>query len=374
MFSGPAVVQASRRLIDMVWLPACLSVGLVILVVAVRLTGSESLPVTLTEMLIRLGVVVGTYIFIGNSGIISFGQIGFMCIGAYATAWATCDPTWKQIMLQGLPDFLRDHTYPFPIPIAMASSLAAAVALAFGIAVLRLSGIGASIATFAFLVMVNNIYSNWTSVTGATSSIVGIPPLGGPWGALAFSCLAIFTASVFQRSRSGLMLRASRDDEISAEASAVDVIRVRHIAFVISAFLIGAGGSLYAQFVGILTPDMFYMGLTFITLAMLVIGGIGSLTGAVVGTIVVTVIVEGLRGLEDGVSLAGTKFALPQGSQEIGLGIVMALILVFRPQGLVGGFELSPPLRLLRQARLRFGMSLEQPRDPVARSDKQHTG
>jgi branched-chain amino acid transport system permease protein len=301
-------------------------------------------------MLIRLSVVVGVYIFIGNSGIISFGQIGFMCIGAYATAWATCDPNWKQIMLQGLPVFLRETTYPFPIPIAMASSLAAGVAFLFGFAVLRLSGIAASIATFAFLVVVNSVYSNWQSVTGATSSIVGIPPLEGPWGVLAFACLAIVVASVFQRSHFGLMLRASRDDEIAAKASAVDVVKVRLIAFVISAFLIGAGGSLYAQFLGILTPDMFYMGLTFITLAMLVIGGISSLTGAVAGTIAVTLIIESLRWLENGFVVAGEKFALPHGSQDIGLGLAMALILIFRSQGLVGSVEISPPLRLLKQA------------------------
>ncbi|MBS0222378.1 MAG: branched-chain amino acid ABC transporter permease [Proteobacteria bacterium] len=363
------MTETPRRLIESVWLPACLSLALAICVVGVQLVGSESLRVTLTEMLIRLSIVVGIYIFIGNSGIISFGQIGFMCIGAYATAWATCDPTWKQIMLQGLPDFLREHTYPFPIPIALASSLSAAVAFLFGYTVLRLSGIGASIATFAFLVVVNNVYSNWTSVTGATSSIVGIPSLGGPWAALAFSCLAIVVASVFQHSHFGLMLRASRDDEIAAKASAVDVLKVRLVAFVFSAFLIGAGGSLYAQFLGILTPDMFYMSLTFITLAMLVVGGIGSLTGAVAGTVVVTLIIESLRALENGIFLAGEKFALPQGSQEIGLGIAMALILIFRPQGLVGGFELSPPLRLLERLRLRLGAPAQQSHDLVSRGD-----
>jgi branched-chain amino acid transport system permease protein len=337
-----------RRWSEALWLPACLSAGLAICVGVVLLLGSETLPVTLTEMLIRLSVVVGIYIFVGNSGIISFGQIGFMCIGAYATAWATCDPNWKQIMLQGLPDVLRDHTYPFPIPIALASALSAVVALLFGFAVLRLSGIAASIATFAFLVVVNNVYSNWTSVTGATSSLVGIPALVGPWGALGFACLAIVVASVFQRSHFGLMLRASRDDEIAARASAVDVVKVRLIAFVTSAFLIGAGGSLYAQFIGILTPDIFYMSLTFITLAMLVIGGIGSLTGAVVGTVAVTLVIEILRGLEKGLVVGGETFALPQGSQEIGLGIVMALILIFRPQGLAGAAEIPPPRRIGR--------------------------
>ena len=112
-------------------------------------------------------------------------------------------------------------------------------------------------------------------------------------------------------------------------------------------------GSLYAQFLGILTADTFFMGLTFITLAMLVIGGIGSLTGAVIGTVAVTLIIEILRGLEGGVVVAGARLALPAGSQEIGLGVVMALILIFRAQGLVGGAEVPAPFRWRGHSRAK---------------------
>jgi branched-chain amino acid transport system permease protein len=117
------------------------------------------------------------------------------------------------------------------------------------------------------------------------------------------------------------------------------VVRVRLIAFVCSAFLVGMGGALYAHFLGVLTTDAFYLVLTFVTLSMLVVGGIGSLTGAVVGTVAVTVIVETLRAGERGVG----DFALPGGSQEIGLGLVMALILIFRPTGLARNRELRLP-------------------------------
>jgi branched-chain amino acid transport system permease protein len=97
-----------------------------------------------------------------------------------------------------------------------------------------------------------------------------------------------------------------------------------------------------AQFLGILTVDPFYLDLSFIKIAMLVVGGMFSLTGAVTGVVVVTAIVELLRLLERGVPAGGTSFALPQGSQEIGLGIVMALILIFRPTGLSKGREFAP--------------------------------
>lgn len=323
--------------------PVILLCVLTLIVLFGDLTASEQVRFTLTEMLIRLMVVVGLYVFVGNSGIISFGHIGFMCIGAYAAAWATIDPAWKKVMLSGLPMFLQEGAYPFPIAVLGGGLLAAAVALALGAAIMRLNGLAASIATFAFLAIVNSVYSNWDTVTGGTSSLIGIPTAVGPWVAFIFAAIAIVAAYAFQQSRYGLMLRASRDDEVAARSSGVNVLRVRLIAFVCSAFLVGMSGALYAHFLGVLTTDAFYLVLSFVTLSMLVVGGIGSLTGAVVGTIAVTVIVEILRASERGIETGDGKLALPSGSQEIGLGLVMALILIFRPTGLARNREMRLP-------------------------------
>jgi branched-chain amino acid transport system permease protein len=313
------------------------------IVVLGHTVGDDRLAVTLDEMLIRMTVAVGMYVFIGNSGILSFGHIGFMCIGAYAVAWATCEPGWKEIMLRGLPGFLRHEQYPFLLAIGGAGLLAAVIAVPVGVAVARLSGIAASIATFAFLAIVNNIYSNWDSVTGATSSIIGIPTISNPWVYLCFALASVAAAAGFQYSRCGLMLRASRDDEAAAKASGVDIRRARLVAFLLSAFLVGIGGGLYAHFLGVLTVSVFYMDLTFVILSMLIVGGMGSLSGVVVGVVVVTVIVEVLRALERGVDLVGYLIQLPKGFQEISLGVILALILIFRPAGLTGGREISLP-------------------------------
>lgn len=334
--------HAAPSLLRRYWPLAALCAVLVV-VVAIGSLGSEQLQVTLTEMLIRLIVVVGIYTFIGNSGILSFGHIGFMCIGAYAAAWATVDPTWKQMMLTGLPDFLQQNAYGFLPAVAGGGALAGLVALVIGAAIMRLSGIAGSIATFALLSIVNSVYSNWESVTAGTSSIIGVPTVVGPWVALAFAIGTLVVAYIFQVSRYGLMLRASRDDEVAAKSSAVSIVRMRLIAFVVSAVIVGVAGALYAHFLGVLTADTFYLGLTFVTLAMLVVGGVGSLAGAVTGVLAVTLIVEVLRHLEAGVPLGGLTLQIPQGSQEIGLGIAMALILIFRPAGLTRGREVPWP-------------------------------
>lgn len=328
------------------WTPFVLASGLALFALLCSLWGNDQIQVALTEMFIRVTIVVGISIFVGNSGILSFGHIGFMCIGAYAAAWATCDPAWKSMMLTGLPAFLQQNQYPLPIAIFGGALLASGVAFLFGLTIMRLSGIAASIATFAFLVVVNSIYSNWDSMTGGTSSLVCVPTVVGPWLAYGFAVFSIVSATIVQMSGLGLMLRASRDDEVAAQSSGIRIVLLRLAAFVISGFFVGLAGGLYAHFLGILTVEVFYLNLTFITIAMLVIGGSFSLTGAVVGVVLVTVVTEILRGGEAGVwgvLLNSNALALPRGSQEIGLGIIMALVLVFKPAGLINGREIPFP-------------------------------
>jgi branched-chain amino acid transport system permease protein len=301
--------------------------------------GGDALQVTITEMLVRLVAVLAIFIFVGNSGIISFGHVGFMCIGAYASAWATLSPSWKQMMLPGLPLFLQDNQFNFLTSVCCAALLAGSVGLVLGLIIMRLSGIGASIATFAFLAIVNSVYSNWDSVTAGTSSVVGIPTEVGPWQALYFVAIVIIVVVLYQRSSWGLMLRASREDEVAARGSGIQPARVRLIAFVLSATVSGLAGGLYAHFLGILTADTFYLNLSFITLSMLVVGGIRSLSGAIVGVLSVTLLIEVLRYGEGGISFGTLQIGLPHGTQEIGLGVFMALVLIIRPSGLTGGRE-----------------------------------
>jgi branched-chain amino acid transport system permease protein len=318
-----------------------LSLILIVLVATFHFVAAERFDLTVSEMLVRMVVVVGMFIFIGNSGVISFGHVGFMCIGAYAAGWASCDPDFKNVMLRGLPEFLRNHQYPYLPVIFGAGLLSSIVALGLGVVIIRLSGVAAAIATFAFLVVVNSVYSNWDSVTGATSTMVGIPTVVNPLVLVMFAILVIAVTAVFQKSRVGLMLRASRDDAVAAKAAGIDIVKVRLLAFTLSAFVVGMGGALYAHLLGVLIVDAFFLPLTFMTLAMLVVGGIGSLTGAVIGVVAVTLVTEALRSMEGGISIGPFLLNLPHGAQEIGLGVFMCVILVLRPTGLTRSGELQ---------------------------------
>jgi branched-chain amino acid transport system permease protein len=303
--------------------------------------GSRAFNRTVVEMFINIMVVVGLYVFVGNSGLLSFGHISFMCLGAYMTAWLTIPPMMKSVTLKGLPAWLLHTQLPMWAATPISGVFAALFALIIGRVIMQLSGIAASIATFGLLGVVNNVYSNWDSVTGGQGSIVGIPPTMNVWLGWLGAAAAIAIAYLFSISRSGLALRATRDEAVAASASGIDIVRERLIAFVVSAFIIGLAGALYAHFLSIVNPGAFYLRTTFITLSMLVVGGMYSLTGAVAGVVVISALIEMFRDLERGVMLGGLTIAIPNGVQEIAIGIFTIIILMFLPSGLTRNRELS---------------------------------
>lgn len=323
--------------------PVILIAILALIAVLAALVNTGPFNQTVIEIFIRVVLVVGLYVFIGNSGVISFGHIGFTCLGAYMTAWLTILPALKKSKLKGLPDIILNAKLHYGWGLLAATLFAGACAYLIGKVLMRLSGIAASIATFAVLAVIIQVYSNWDSVTGAQSSVVGIPIVRTVWPYFACAVLTVIVAYLYAISRSGLALRSARDEAIAAAASGVDITRERLIAFVISGAMMGLGGALYAHSVGVVTPDTFYLGLTFVCLSMLVVGGMNSLSGAVLGVVILSAIIQLLRWFEKGVDIGGTSFALPLGVQEIAIGVVMIVILMFRPSGLTRNKELLWP-------------------------------
>jgi branched-chain amino acid transport system permease protein len=209
---------------------------------------------------------------------------------------------------------------------------------------MRLSGISASIATFAVLVVTYVVLGNWTTVTGGQNSLMGLPIYVGLWTAAAWGVAAIAVAFAYQETRSALLLRASREDETAAAASGVHIVRHRLIAFVISGFLSGIAGVLLAHFLGTVRVESFYLDLTFLIVAMLVIGGMGSLTGAVAGALTIAALTELMRQAEIGVAIGGTTVAAPAGLGDAILALIMLAIILFRPKGIAGGREIAWPV------------------------------
>jgi branched-chain amino acid transport system permease protein len=315
-----------------------------------------------TDALIKLLVVVGSYIFIGNSGVLSFGHVSFMGIGAYVAAWLVISPQTKELMLPDLPPLLMQAHYS-PTSAALVAGLAASVfALLVGLPLARLSGISASIGSFAVLAVVNAVLSNWTSMTGGQGSLYGLPSYAGIWTTLPWAIAALALAWTYQQSRFGLRLRGAREDEVAAAASGVDIWRERLIAFVVSAFFCGVAGALYGYFLGVIVARAFYLQMTFITITMLVVGGLNSLTGAVVGVLTITAFGEVLRHLERGFDLGPLAIGAHPGLQELGLAALMLIILIFRPRGLTGGREIALLPSSWRRTKPKAGAAPESHR------------
>lgn len=339
--------------------PALSLCGLVALIVLVTAGASEVTQRHVTEMLVNLVLVVGLYVFAGNSGVLSFGQMSFMAVGAYSTAILTIPVVQKRFLLPDLPGFLADAHLSGTQAALAAGLVAALVAIVVGLVICRLSGLAASLAMFAVLVIVHEVARNWDAVTRGSRTMIGVPVTVTPSLALGWAIAAIAIAWIYQRSGFGLRLRASREDEFASRSIGVGIGRERLVAFVLSGFIIGVGGFLYAQYQGAFTPDAFFTHITFITIAMLVIGGTKSLSGAVVGAVTVSLLTNFLNGVEDGFTLGPLDFAGRDGLSDGALAAFILIVLALRPAGLTGGREI--PWRLPRLPR-RGGDEAPEPR------------
>lgn len=318
-----------------------LALGLVGLIVAAELLANWSPAVEsfVITTLINVMIVVGLYILIGNSGVVSFGQISFMALGAYMTGLITVEASRKEFLLPDLPGWLSSlHLGTLPA-LVIVVVLVGLIAALVGIPLMRLSGLSASIATLSLLIISNVLITQSSSITGGNQTFIGVPVTTTTEVALAGAILAIFVAIWFRRSRIGLLLRASRDDEPASRAAGVSVTKERVVAFGISGALIGMAGAFYAHFVGSFSPDDFYFEITFTTLAMLVVGGLYSLEGAVVGALLISTIQELLGRLENGEGLGPIHATLHDGVTAIVLACIVIAVMIFRPSGLMGHRE-----------------------------------
>jgi branched-chain amino acid transport system permease protein len=312
----------------------------VILVVAtVLVTGafSRAQQLEFKNALVMTAIVVALYAFVGNSGVISFGHVSFVAVGIYLGGILTVDPETKTFTMPGLFPFLR-HTHIGVVPsLAFAALAGGLYGLAVGLPLMRLSGLPAGIATFAVLGITADVLYYWQKV-GPTAQTLSDIPEAGRWTLGVATIIAIAAAYAYQRSRFGRMLRATREDPAAARAAGISIYRQRLIAFTLSGALAGLAGGLYVHQLGLIAPDLTYLDLTFVTLAMLVFGGVASLWGAVLGALAISALNSFLGDAENTVHV-GFRLTLPAGTRLVTIGAVMALVIILRPSGLTGGRE-----------------------------------
>jgi len=326
-----------RRATELVG-PAALVLGSALLGLVV----SASTQTYFIDTLVKVSIVVALYVFIGNSGVLSFGHISFVALGAWTAGVLSVPASQKPAIMPDLAHFLRTTTVGNVPSLLLAAAAGLVFALLVGLPLMRLSGLAAGIATFGVLEITSNLLRYYDRIGPGLNAFSSVPETTGVWQAAIGALICVAVAFAYQRSRFGRMLRATREDPAASAAAGISIYRQRLAAFALSGGLAGFAGGLYIHLLP-LNIDSLYLDLTFITLAMLVVGGTGSLFGAVVGALAVSGLDSFLAAAENGVSLFGLNVDLPAGTRVIVVGALMAIVLVLRPSGLTGGRELSLP-------------------------------
>ena len=190
----------------------------------------------------------------------------------------------------------------------------------------------------------------WDKIGPGAKTLSLVPETTGLVQATLGALIAAAAAFLYQRSRPGRLLRASREDPAAAQAAGINIHRQRLWAFTLSGALAGFAGGLLVHQIGSIETEQVYLQFTFLSLAMLIIGGAFSLWGAVVGAVSVSFLSSFLNDAENGVDLGLGTLNLPEGSSLVILGALMAAVLLFRPSGITGGRELVlSPDRLRRR-------------------------
>ena len=282
-----------------------------------------TVPFLLSDYHLQIAVMVGIFALLslslnvlsGYAGMISLGHAGFFLIGAYTSAILA-----------------TRFAMPFGVSVVGAIAITAVSGLLLAVPALKLSGHFLAVITIAFGLILHLLAINLEFITNGVSGISGIarPSLGSwsmksdlayYWLVLAALALVCLLVSAYVRSGYGRALRALRDDEIAAGCMGVDVKMAKIHAFVISAGIAGLAGCLYAHYVRYINPESFTLDISIRILIMMVVGGVGSILGSVVGALVVYVLPETLRFLNDYYYLV--------------FGFVVILLMLVLPRGLV---------------------------------------
>lgn len=330
-----------------------ISVLLALVVAIATIWGNKSFTIIVTTFLIYTSMVVAYQMFMGNSGIVSFGHIAFFGIGAYSAALLNIPPEVKEVALPSLPTMLQQTQTGALLAIVIATALSGFVALVIGIVLSRMREDAMGIATFALLVIVYTVIHNWEEVTRGGLGLYDIPNVMTPVYALIGLMIITGIALMYKASPTGLRIQGAREDPIAAQSLGSNLVPVRLICFVLSAMAMGAGGGMWAHSIRAFGPASFFFRDTFNMIAMMIVGGQASVTGAIAGSAVVAVVSELMRFPEKGMVIGTIQIPEIYGAVQLSVALLILVTLILRPSGIMGTKELefpfSPWIRNLNQ-------------------------
>lgn len=293
-------------------------------------------------MCVNVAAVVSLMVFCGNTGIVSFGHGAFMTVGAYFSGILTIPAGLQRTALPDLPVWLAGHELSVLTAMPVVALAGLAVALVTGGAIARLVGASATIATLGLLIIVHSVAVSAREITRGSQTFYGVPRITDLFFVLAVAIVFIVIARAYRESRWGLFARAARDDEDAATVLGISPRRTRLVAWGLSGAMATVAGALYGHILGAFSPASFYLSLVFAHVVMMIVGGMASVGGAVIGVVAVTLLQNTVRNLEGGATILGVTLPEIFGLTTVALGLAILLVIWLRPQGIVGSFELGP--------------------------------
>jgi len=279
----------------------------------------------------------------GITGMFSLGHAGFMAIGAYVSALLVLSPAQKSAMwiLEDIYPWLLNVNAPFIVSLILAGLIAAFFGLIVALPVLRLGGDYLGIATLGFAEIIRILITNTAPLTNGSLGLKGIPAyttLFMSWGCLG---IVLLCTVCMLRSNFGGVLRAVRDDEVAAKMMGINTFKVKVLAFTLGCFGGGLGGALMGNLITTIDPKMFMITQTYNILMIIVVGGLGSVTGSIIGSFLVTTMLEWLRFVENPITIGSINIPGIPGMRMVIFSLLLIMVIIFRREGIMGMREFS---------------------------------
>jgi len=288
-----------------------LAYGIIQLLILVNII-NDYLQATLTTICINIILAVSLNLITGFTGQFSLGHAGFMSIGAYTCALI----------------ILKNPTIPsFLLGTLLGALVAALVGFLVGLPTLRLKGDYLAIATLGMAEIIRIMFINMDTITNGPRGLSGIPRFVNWTWLFVFTVGSVLLIRNFLKSSHGRACIAIREDEIAAETMGINTTKYKVLAFMIGAFCAGIAGALYASYFYFIKPDIFGFLKSVDILVMVVLGGMGSISGSILAAILLAAISTLLQSFSE--------------IRMILYALILIVIMIFRPQGLLGSKEIS---------------------------------
>jgi branched-chain amino acid transport system permease protein len=279
----------------------------------------------------------------GICGQLHLGPNAFVTLGAYTAALLTLTPAEKQMsfLISPLVWPLSQISVSFPLALLAGGVVATVFAFLTGFPVLRVRGDYLAIVTLGFGEVIRVLANNLQSVTNGPLGLKGLTPYTNLWWTWGVAVAALVVVTGISNSGFGRAMKAIRADETAARAMGIDPFRHLLLAFLVSAFFLGVAGGLLAHLITTISPTLFTFFMTFNLLIIIVFGGLGSTTGAVLATILLTWGNEWLRIVEEPITLGGLQLPGIPGLRMVIYSLLLLIIIIFFRRGLLGRWEFS---------------------------------